>query len=100
MKYWYFKFEGEFPQGSPEHGYKGIFSSCLVPESNYQRAKAMFLQALKENDIKLIEIIEYFAVDEEELDPEDEQNTFWINLYNETKRKKGPVFDKWHVFDE
>ena len=60
----------------------------------------MFLQALKENDIKLIEIIEYFAVDEEELDPEDEQNTFWINLYNETKRKKGPVFDKWHVFDE
>lgn len=100
MKFWYFKFEGEFPKGSPEHGYKGVFSSCLVPESNYQKAKSVFLRALRENDINLVEVMEHFAVDGEELDPEDDHNTFWIKWYNETKKKKELIFDKWHVFNE
>lgn len=100
MKYWYFKFEGQFPKGSPEHGYKGVFSSCLVPESNYEKAKSMFLRALKKNEIDLLDLMEHFSVDGEQLDPEDEQNTFWIKWYNEAKAKKEPVFDKWHVFSE
>jgi hypothetical protein len=100
MNYWYFKFEGRFPKGSPEHGYKGVFSSCLVPESDYEKAKSMFLEALKENKLDLVDAIEHFSVDGEELDPEDEQNTLWITWYQEAKKKKRPVFDKWHVFNE
>lgn len=99
MNYWYFRFEGRFPKGSPEHGCKGVFSSCLVPEANYENAKLMFLHALKENEIELLELIEHFSVNGDELDSTDEKNTFWIKLYNDARKEKEPVFDAWHVFD-
>jgi hypothetical protein len=100
MKFWYFKFEGEFTKGSPEYGYHGVISSCFIPESNYQKARAIFMRALEGNEIKLVEILEHFSVDGEELDPKDKDNKFWIKWYKEAKKKKAPVFDKWHVFNE
>jgi len=100
MRFWYFKFEGRFLKGSPEHNCKGVFSGCLVPVSNYKRAKKMFLRALKENEIELVETIEHFDVNGEELDPEDKQNTFWIRWYKQAEKSQKPVFDKWHVFDD
>lgn len=100
MKCWYFKFEGKFQEGSPKYGYEGVFSSSLVPQNNYRKAKSIFLQALKDNKIELVEILEYFAVDDEELDPEDGQNTFWIKWCKQAKKRGDIVFDKWHVFND
>ena len=99
MKCWYFKFEGQFLDGSPEYGCKGVFSSCLVPVTVHRRAKAIFSQALKEQGIELIEILEHFEIDCEELDPEDEKNTFWIEWCKEAKTAGKALFDKYHVFD-
>ena len=100
MNFWYFKFEGRFKQHSPRYGCKGVFSGCLVPEESYEKAHILFLNALEENDIELVEINESFDVNGAELDPEDENNDFWIDWYNETKSAGEVVFDKWHVFDE
>ena len=59
----------------------------------------MFTDALRNNQIHLVEIIERFDIDGDTLDPEDETNTFWIEWCKEVGQKKEPVFDKWHVFD-
>jgi len=100
MTYWYFRFEGRFNDRSPEYGCKGVFSSCMVPASVHRRAKSAFLQSLKEEGIELIEILEHFAVDAEELDAADQANRFWIEWYEKTKKAGKPVFDKYQVFDE
>lgn len=100
MKYWYFKFEGEFRKGAPEYGGNGVFSSCLVPESKLQTAKSLFLTALSGCEIDLVEVIENFTVDGNELDPKDERNSFWIEWCNEVKAKGEPLFDPWHVFEK
>lgn len=97
MRYWYYSFEGVFTEKSINFG-DGVFSNCLIPESNHQKAKKMFLSTLKENQIYLIEIIDYFSIDGEELDPEDENNSFWIELYKKTQTENKPVFDTWHLF--
>jgi len=60
----------------------------------------LFLHALKENKIDLVEILEHFSVDGEELDPQDDKNKFWIKWYNKAKKKSKPAFDKWQVFDD
>lgn len=98
MKYWYFRFEGKFTKKSPNYG-DGVFSNCLVPEQNFQRAKAMFSHTLKAKNIKLDEIIEYFSIDGDELDPTDESNTFWIEWYRKTAKLKKTNFDTWQVYD-
>lgn len=100
MNYWYFKFEGQFKEGSPEYGCKGVFSSCLIPEGSYTKARSLFLRALEKNGIDLSEVLECFEVDGDALDPQDEQNTFWIDWYNKAQKERAPVFDKWHVFDD
>jgi hypothetical protein len=99
MSFWYFRFEGRFREGSPTYGCKGVFSSCVVPESNFQRAKARFDRALARNKIDLIGILESFDVDGDELDPEDERNALWIKWCDQAKKRKRVVFDKWHVFE-
>jgi hypothetical protein len=100
MIFWYFRFEGRFVNGSPKYGLKSVFSSCLVPVSVYRRAKIKFLETLRQEGIELIEIIEHFAIDEEELDPQDDQNAFWIKWYREAKSLGKPILDKYHVYDE
>jgi len=100
MKCWYFRFEGKFKKGDPTFGCRGLFSSCLVPKNNYRKAESAFLRALNDNEIDLLKVIECFDIDEEDLDPEDAANTFWIEWCKETIRERKPIFDKWHVFDE
>jgi hypothetical protein len=100
MNYWYFKFEGRFQNGDPQYGCKGVISSCLVPENDYEKARSRFLAALEENDIDLVDILECFELDGTGLDPADEVNTFWINWYQEAVIANEPVFDRWHVFDD
>lgn len=97
MKFWYFKFEGIFTKNSVHFG-DGVFSSCLIPESKYQKAKKVFSLTLKENQIYLIEITDYFSIDAEELDPKDKNNLFWIEWYRKTEIQNEPVFDLWHLF--
>lgn len=99
MKFWYFRFEGRFLEGSPEYGCKQVFSSCMVPVSVYRRAKSAFLRTLKEEGIELIELLEHFPVDGDQLDPEDGKNAFWIKWYEEAKRTSKPVIDNYHVYD-
>jgi hypothetical protein len=98
MKFWYFRFEGSFAQDSPNFG-DGVFSSCLIPQSNFQKAKSQFMHALSEQGIILTEIIEYFAVDADDLDPTDEANTFWIHWCEKARVLKQAVFDVWHVYN-
>ena len=97
MKFWYFRFEGKFTEQSENCG-DGVFSSCLVPESNFRRAKTIFEGALPGKRIVLTEVIEYFSVDGEALDPTDEVNNFWITWYNKTKREGELSFEVFHVF--
>ena len=98
MEFWYFKFEGRFKCTSSEYG-KGLFSGCLIPESNYMSAKLSFLNFLKENQIKIVDIVNEFSVDGTLLDPKDVNNTFWINFYKESKTVNKPVFDVWHLYE-
>lgn len=97
MKFWYFKYEGEFKENSSHFG-EGVFSGCLIPDSNFQRAKSLFLKNLSEHSIRLVEIIEHFSLDGRELDPSDETNTFWIEWYERAEESKQVENDSWHVF--
>ena len=98
--YWYFKFEGRFPQGSPEHGCRGVFSGCLVPVSSKSVAETRFKEALAEEGVELVAVEESFPIDGSELDPGDPDNAFWIEWYDETHARNRPTFDKFHVFDD
>jgi len=97
-KYWYFRFEGRFEEGAPDYSSMGVFSNCCVPRRNYQKARSMFVRALKQNQIELIEILEHSAVDAEELDPDDSRNTFWIELYEEAKKERKAAFHTYHLY--
>lgn len=97
MEFWYFKFEGKFAKGSPNYG-DGIFSACMVPESNYEQARSIFLNSLNVEDILLVEIIEEFSIDGHELDSSDIVNDFWIDLYRNAKSSGSVVYDTWHLF--
>jgi len=100
MTYWYFKFEGRFSDPTAHLACGGVFSGCLVPERVYRRARAIFLQSLREEGIELVETMEHFRVDGEELDPSDPLNEFWISWYERTKTAGKPVFDTYHIFPE
>ena len=97
MKFWYFNYEGVFSEGAPEYG-NGVFSSILVPESNFQKARANFRRRLKEDQIELLETIEYFSVDTAELDPSDADNKFWIDWYDRALKSGEIESDVWHVY--
>ncbi len=98
MKFWYFRFEGKFAEDSPEYPNENVISSCLIPISDYTKGRSIFIDALASRNINLIEIVEFFAIDAEELDSEDELNDFWIEWYKETKALGTPVFEKMYLF--
>jgi hypothetical protein len=98
MLFWYFKFEGRFTRNSPEFG-KGIFSQCLVPENDFDKAKPSFLNSLKVNHIEVIEVLQEFAFDANLLDSDDQTNKFWIKFYREAQLSDKPVFDIWHLYE-
>lgn len=70
----------------------------MIPEANFQRARSQFLRALDAADITLLEIMDYFSVDGDNLDPTDPTNTFWIDWYHQTKKIMEPDFDVFHVY--
>jgi hypothetical protein len=96
MKFWCFHFEGYFSKDSLEYPEEGVFSWCLVPKSNYLDAEFNFLEALAERKINLIEIIEDFLVDMEDMDMEYKNNLYWIEWCEETEMAGKPTFE---VFD-
>lgn len=97
MKYWYFNYEGEFMKESPERG-NGVFSSILVPESDFQKARAKFRRRLKEDQIELVETIDYFSVDADELDPSDTDNLVWIEWHERASKSGDLESDVWHIY--
>jgi hypothetical protein len=100
MKFWHFHFEGKFNGGDSKNAGLVVFSSCLVPQSDFEVAQTMFLMKLKRNFIDLVEVIESFDVNGEELDPSDPVNTFWIDWYKRCRLAKEPILDVLHVIDE
>ncbi len=97
MKFWYFNYEGVFEQGATEHG-NGVFSSVLVPESDFQKARSKFRRRLAEDQIELVETIEYFSVDAEELDASDPDNEFWIDWHDRALKSGEIESDIWHLY--
>jgi hypothetical protein len=96
MNFWRFKFEGVFTV-KREDNFKGVFSKCLVPEAKYEKAYSRFLQALGDEDIDLLEVIEPFDYDGLDLDDSDD-NLFWKQWYLKARESEEPVFAAWHVF--
>jgi hypothetical protein len=99
MSCWYFLFEGRFRSGDPTYGMKGVCSSCIVPEADYEKAKACFIQALDSQNIELIQIEDSFDIALEELDLNDPDNKPWIEWHNEAVKEDEVMFDPWQVFD-
>src|SRR5690349_9336289 len=97
MKFWYFKFDGVFEDGSANAG-DGVFSGCMIPEDDFQKARSKFLNALKEEKIAISETIEYFSLDGESLDPSDPLNEFWSDWYRKTADLNEPCFDVLHLY--
>lgn len=97
MKFWYFNYEGVFREGAPEFG-NGVFSSILVPESDFQKARALFRRRLEDDQIELLQTIEYFSVEAEELDPSDTDNEFWIEWYERARKSGEMESDVWHMY--
>ncbi len=58
----------------------------------------LFLNLEKEK-IRLLDLIEEYPVDGENLDPQDEENQFWISWYRRAKISQTVEFDKWHIYD-
>jgi len=98
MKFWYFKFHGKYSKDSSNYG-EGVYSGCLIPDSNRRTAKAEFLSALIEERIILEEILDSFALDGHELDPSDRDNDVWIDLYQQAEKLKTPIFTTLHLYD-
>ena len=99
MNYWYFRFEGVFKPEHEENALMGVFSSCLIPESNRKHATSLFEVALAENHIDLVKIVESFPVDGNALDPREGRNSLWIRWYRRAQDSGEVEFDPWHVFD-
>lgn len=100
MKFWCFCFEGAFTSDAPEYPNKGVFSECLVQADNYIDAEFDFLQALTERKIKLLEIQENFPIDNdpEQMDPENENNLFWIEWCEEVEMAGKPSFEAFNLY--
>jgi len=100
MKFWCFSFEGYFAENALENAGKGVFSECLVQAGNYNEAEFIFLEALAEKGINLIEISEEFPVDNDpdEMDPENEDNLFWIEWCEEVEMSGKPSFEAFNMY--
>lgn len=95
---WYFDFEGEFLEDSPINSDKGVFSSCLVPNDSYNDAEEAFLISLEKRRIKLIRIIDYFLLNEDTIDMDNEENRFWIDWFEETILLDDVVFGQMYFY--
>ena len=100
MKFWHIDFEGQFTKDSLEYPNEPFFSSCLIQADDYTNAEFIFLQALSERKIKLIEIGENFLVDTDpsEMDYENEDNLFWIKWCEEVELNGKPSFDTFNLY--
>ena len=100
MKFWCFHFEGYFEEDAPEYANQGVFSECLVEADNYNNAEYAFLEALTERKINLIEIEENFPIDNDpdEMDPENDDNLFWIEWCEEVEMTGKPSFEKFMLY--
>ena len=100
MKFWCFHFEGAFAEDAPEHSSSGVFSECLVQADDYNDAEFTFLKALAERKINLIEIQEDFPVDTDpdEMDPENEDNLFWIEWCEEVEMTGKASFEAFNLY--
>jgi hypothetical protein len=100
MKFWCFHFEGYFSSESAEHPREGVFSSCLVQSDEYVDAEFIFIRALSDHGINLIEIDESFLVDTdpEKMDPTNEHNTSWFEWCEETIEAGKPTFDVFNMY--
>lgn len=95
---WYFEFEGEFLENSPINSDKGVFTSCLVPISNYNEAEEAFLFSLEKKKINLLEIIDCFVLNEKTLDMKNEENEFWIDWFEETILLNDVNFEQMYLY--
>lgn len=95
---WYFEFEGLFEEDTPKNYNKGVISSCLVPENEYNRAEKLFFDALKRKKIHLLQIMDCFSLDETSVDINNNDNEFWIDWYSETILLNEVSFEKMYVF--
>ncbi len=100
MKFWCFYFEGYFSDDAPEYASEGVFSECLVQSDNYIDAEFAFLKALSERKINLIKITEEFSMDNSpnEMNPENEDNLFWIEWCEEVELSGKPSFEEFHLY--
>lgn len=98
MKCWYFEFEGAFTEDELEDYNKGVISSCLIPEREYKKAKKLLITALKQKKIHLVQIMEYFSIDETTMDMNSNDNEFWIDWYTETVLLNDVNFEKMYLF--
>lgn len=100
MKFWYFYFEGYFSNDAAENAGFGVFSECLVQSDNENDAEFKFLEALSEQKINLIEIEESFPLDNspEEMDPENEDNLYWIEWCEEVEITGKAVFQTFNLY--
>jgi hypothetical protein len=97
MKFYYFEFEGRFRNSVPA---TGVFSSCIVPESERDAAEKCMLAALGEEGIEFIGLQDEFVVDDEELDPDEDNNAYWLSWHEEVARTRGVVFAPWQTYPE
>ena len=79
-------------------GCAGVFSSCLVPTPDPKEADIEFREQLSALKVTLVELLESFPVDGDELDPNDPINKFWIEWCNEVREKGCVLFDTWHYW--
>lgn len=100
MKFWCFHFEGYFAKDSLEYPEEGVFSACLVQADNYVDAEFIFIKALTERKINLIEVGEHFPVDTDpnEMDLEAEENLYWIEWCEETEMAEEPTFEAFNLY--
>jgi hypothetical protein len=100
MKFWCFSFEGAFADDAPEYSGQGVFSECLVQADNYNDAEFAFLKALTERKINLLEIQEHFPMDNnpDEMDPENEDNLYWIEWCEEVEITGKPSFEEFKLY--
>ena len=99
MRYWYFFFEGRFRESQTNPHKKGVFSTCLVPNSNFEQAESLLLAGLDFHGIDLVEVKEFFDVDPDELDSSHPANTKWLEWCEEARKEGTVIFDPWHVFN-
>jgi hypothetical protein len=100
MKFWCFYFEGYFGDDATEYPNQGVFSECLVQADNYNDAEFSFLKALTERKINLLEIEEDFPIDNDpnEMDPENEDNLYWIEWCEEVEMTGKSSFEAFNLY--